>query len=124
VFQDADGELLGTTGSNNESVNGWENHYETFSVYASWMRGDATEPIYPMVPYIRQIQFRMKALWEGTDSGWIAMDIPEAAKAKLLKFTPKFQPTKDPFEHPKPEPVPVPATVGATLREIGYPPVP
>jgi len=117
VFQDADGELLGTTGSNNESVNGWENHYETFSVYTSWMRGDATDPIYPGTPYIKQIQFRMKALWEGTDSGWIAMDIPEAAKAKLLKFTPKFQPTKDPFERPKPEPVVVPVTAGATLRE-------
>ena len=117
VFQDADGELLGTTGSNNESVNGWENHYETFSVYTSWMRGDATEPIYPGTPYIKQIQHRMKALWEGTHPGWIAMDIPEAAKAKLLKFTPKFAPFRDPFEQVKPEPVPAPTVTGATPRE-------
>jgi hypothetical protein len=117
VFEDAEGNLLGTTGSNNESQNGWEHHYETFSVYTSWMRGDATEPIYPMVPYIRQIEFRMKALWEGTDPGWIAMDIPEAAKAKLLKFTPKSAPFHDPFERVQPAPLPVPMATGATPRE-------
>ena len=117
VFEDAEGNLLGTTGSNNESENGWEHHYETFSVYTSWMRDDPVEPIPAGTCWIRPIQYRMKALWEGTNPGWIAMDIPEAAKARLLKFTPKSAPSHDPFERVKPAPLPVPMATGATPRE-------
>ncbi len=117
VFEDAEGNLLGTTGSNNESVNGLEHHYETFSVYTSWERGTPTEPIPGLVSFIRPIQFRMKALWDGTNSSWIAMDIPEAAKAKLLKYTPKDAPFRDPFERKPPEPLVVPTYVGTSQRE-------
>ena len=117
VFEDAEGNLLGTTGSNNESVNGLEHHYETFSVYTSWPRGTSIEPIPSTTFLIKPIQFRMKALWEGTNSGWIAMDIPEAAKAKLLKFTPKNAPYRDPFERKQPEPLVVPPLAGTSQRE-------
>ena len=117
VFEDADGNLLGTTGSNNESENGWEFHYETFSVYASWARTTEGAEVPSLLPYIQGIQRRMKSLWDGTDPGWIALDIPEAAKAKLLKFRPKTAPFRDPLEREKPEPAPVPTLVGATPRE-------
>jgi len=117
VFEDVEGNLLGTTGSNNESVNGLEHHYETFSVYTSWPRGTSIEPIPALTAFIRPIQHRMKALWEGTNSNWIAMDIPEAAKANLLKYTPKRAPFRDPFERKPPEPLVLPSLVGTSQRE-------
>ena len=103
VFRDADGNRLAFTGSNNESEDGWEWHYEVFDVYASWPRQLGADEIPALMPYVKGVERRFEGLWEGKEDDWIALDIPEAAKQKLLKFKPPSAPMVDPLEGWKPD---------------------
>jgi len=110
VFEDALGDRIAFSGSSNESENSWQWNYETFSVYRSW---DFSEV------YLKQVIRRFEALWKGTEKDWIALPIPEAARAHLLKYTPDRAPTTDPLEHrvyPLP-PRPLPPGEGELMGE-------
>ncbi|MBI3990242.1 MAG: DEAD/DEAH box helicase family protein [candidate division NC10 bacterium] len=91
LFKDAFGDRIAFSGSSNESESSWQWNYEVFSVYHSW---DFSEV------YLKQVARRFEALWNGTEKDWIALPIPEAARAHLLKYTPERAPTKDPLEKP------------------------
>jgi SNF2 family DNA or RNA helicase len=79
LFQDADGNRIGFSGSVNESATALEDNYESFMVFNSW---DGTSA------HLAQIGHRFERLWEGKEPDWVAMPIPEAVKQKLLKLRP------------------------------------
>lgn len=86
LFQDADGNRIGFSGSVNESATALEDNYESFMVFNSW---DGT------AAHLAQIGHRFDRLWEGKEPDWVAMPIPEAVRQKLLKFRPAMPPTKE-----------------------------
>ena len=92
LFEDALGDRIAFSGSSNESESSWQWNYETFSVYLSWDFSEA---------YLKQVVRRFEALWKGTEKDWIALPIPEAARARLLRYTPDRAPTRDPLEEPE-----------------------
>ncbi|MFQ6043839.1 MAG: DEAD/DEAH box helicase family protein, partial [Candidatus Poribacteria bacterium] len=89
VFTDANGDQIAFSGSVNESATGWIHNYEQFMVYRSW---DAS------FPFLSEVVNRFERLWSGEEPSWVAVSIPEAVKARLLKFHPKQAPTVDPLE--------------------------
>lgn len=89
VMTDEAGNQIAFSGSVNESESAWVNNYELFTVYFSW---NETRP------YLAQITSNFDRLWQGRESDWIAIEIPEAVKQKLLKYRPDAAPTKDPLE--------------------------
>lgn len=89
VLTDAEGNQVAFSGSVNESETAWLKNYEIFTVYFSW---NETKP------YLAQITRNFEQLWTGKEADWIAIDIPEAVKQRLLKFRPSQAPIKDPFE--------------------------
>jgi superfamily II DNA or RNA helicase len=91
VFEDAAGDRIAFSGSSNESEASWQWNYEVFAVYRSWDYSNA---------YLLGVVQRFEALWQGREKDWIALPIPEAARARLLKYTPDRAPTTDPLEKP------------------------
>ncbi|MEI7988745.1 MAG: hypothetical protein WCI88_06875, partial [Chloroflexota bacterium] len=89
VLTDAEGNQVGFTGSVNESATAWLNNYESFMVIFSW---DNTKA------YLAQIVSNFERLWAGKEPDWIALEIPEAVKQKLLKYRPSNAPITDPLE--------------------------
>ncbi len=91
VFEDAAGDRIAFSGSSNESEASWQWNYEVFAVYRSWDFSNA---------YLLGVVQRFEALWQGREKDWIALPIPEAARARLLRYTPDRAPTTDPLEKP------------------------
>lgn len=98
VFEDAAGNRLAFSGSNNDSEDGWEWNYEVFSVYTTWPHRQGTDVVPALTMYVNGVERRFSSLWDGTETNWIAMDIPEAAQRALLKYRPEVAPWRDPFE--------------------------
>ncbi len=95
VFSDEAGDQIAFSGSVNESETAWVHNYEQFAVYRSW---DATRP------YLAQVAQRFERLWDGTETDWVALPIPEAVRLRLLQFRPDQAPKLDPLEYiPKPK---------------------
>ncbi|MCL4299796.1 MAG: DEAD/DEAH box helicase family protein [Anaerolineae bacterium] len=101
IFTDAQGDQVAFNGSVNESETAWQHNYEDFAVFTSWNSSPA---------HLAEIQKRFERLWQGQEPNWLAMDIPEAARQKLLKYRPGVAPTRDPLER-QPEP-----TLGETVK--------
>ena len=83
LFEDADGNQIGFSGSVNESATALEDNYESFMVFNSW----------ETAPYLANIRYKFDRLWERKEKDWIAMPIPEAVKQELLKYRPASAPT-------------------------------
>jgi len=98
VFEDAEGNRLAFTGSGNDSANGWQWNYEVFSVFTTWPLGTGPDAVPAVLPHVNGVERRFQRLWEGKEESWIALDIPQAAKDKLLTYTPDHAPTNDPLE--------------------------
>ena len=94
VFEDAAGNRLAFQGSVNESATGWQHNYEAFMVFATWQREDCAA--LPM--YVREVERRFERLWRGQEPDWVAIDIPTAARERLLSFRPAAPPVTDPLE--------------------------
>lgn len=117
VFVDAVGNRLGFSGSVNDSINAWQLNYETFSVYTSWPHHIGADTVQGG-PYLRAIEERFRRLWEGEEPNWIALDVPHAAREKLLKYRPDtMPPLLDPLERPS-------AVTPTPEVEVLYPPAP
>ncbi|MBM4430109.1 MAG: helicase, partial [Chloroflexi bacterium] len=98
LFTDRAGDQIAFSGSVNESATGWQRNYEQFMVFRSW---DAT------APYLAQVRYRFERLWNDQEPDWIALDVPQAARQRLLKYQPSAVPTRDPLERePVEKPVP------------------
>jgi ERCC4-related helicase len=85
IFTDADGNKLVFSGSNNESVAGWEHNIESFHVYCDWEGGKDQERV-------AEETARFDRLWQGAAPNVSIFELPEAVRRKLLTYTPKFTP--------------------------------
>lgn len=124
VFEDAECNRLAFTGSGNDSANGWQWNYEVFNVYTTWPRRIGADEIPALLPFVNGVERRFQRLWEGKEDSWIALDIPKAAKDKLLTYTPDRVPTSDPLEKARankantaPAPVPAPEPTTEEIEE-------
>ena len=118
VFEDAEGNRVAFNGSINDSVNAWQYNYESFHVFTSWPLQIGDDTINTR-PHLVGVENRFQKLWQGEEPSWIALDIPEAAQRKLLKYAPDSPPETDPLEKPTQEPRPEPeeATLPADQHE-------
>ena len=85
LFEDAEGNQIGFSGSVNESATALEDNYESFMVFTSWETG----------PYLANIRWKFERLWSGQERDWIALPIPEAVRQELLKYRPARPPTEE-----------------------------
>jgi hypothetical protein len=103
IFTDREGNQLAFSGSNNESLSGWELNVESFHVYCGW-EGERD------LERVNEEQYRFDQLWYDLSPNVKIFDIPEAIKEKLLHYTPNSKPNwteKDEFNFaltPNPSP--------------------
>lgn len=82
VLVDPEGDSLAFSGSVNESAAAWRYNLEQLQVYRSWETTAWTS-------YGEDIVRRFGAYWDGAaDDGWAIIDLPEAARADLIKRAP------------------------------------
>ncbi|MFB2836419.1 SNF2-related protein [Floridanema evergladense] len=86
IFTDINGDQLAFSGSNNESLSGWEKNVESFHVYCSW-EGERD------LERVQEELFRFEQLWNNIAPNVRVFDIPEAVQKKLLRYAPATKPT-------------------------------
>jgi ERCC4-related helicase len=86
IFTDSQGNQLAFSGSNNESLSGWESNVESFHVYCSWEGGRDSERV-------NEELFRFEQLWNNLAPNVRVFEVPEAVQEKLLRYTPATKPT-------------------------------
>jgi ERCC4-related helicase len=86
IFTDSQGDQLAFSGSNNESLSGWESNIESFHVYCSW-EGDRD------LERVNEELFRFEQLWNDLAPNVRVFEVPEAVREKLLRYTPETKPT-------------------------------
>ncbi|MBD2038586.1 DEAD/DEAH box helicase family protein [Leptolyngbya sp. FACHB-321] len=85
IITDANGDQLAFSGSNNESIGGWEANLESFHVYFSWDGGRDLERV--------QLEGdRFNKLWADQMPNVRVFEVPEAVRKKLLRYAPSTQP--------------------------------
>jgi len=80
VIEDTAGNRLAFNGSINETPAGWKHNWESFNVFTSWS-GTAE--------YVEREIADFAAIWANTSKRVVTLDVPEAARADLLRFLPK-----------------------------------
>ncbi|MFB2879476.1 helicase-related protein [Floridanema aerugineum] len=88
IFTDVNGDQLAFSGSNNESLGGWEKNVESFHVYCAWEEGRELERVQEEI-------FRFEQLWHNLAPNVQVFEVPEAVQKKLLRYTPATKPTWD-----------------------------
>ena len=82
VLVDGAGDRLAFSGSVNESAAAWRSNLEQLQVFCSWEQQNWRS-------YGEDIVRRFDAYWQGSvDAGWAIIDLPEAARADLIKRAP------------------------------------
>ncbi len=93
VFSDEEGNYITFSGSQNETVNAFEQNYECIDVYTSWKDEDRAK--------LKKQEF--EALWNGESQGAVVFDFPEASRKRLIKIAKEYTPLEysaDLFEEP------------------------
>ncbi|MEG3881854.1 SNF2-related protein [Microcoleus sp. herbarium7] len=85
IFTDSKGAQLAFSGSNNESLSGWESNVESFHVYCAWEGGRDAERVCEEI-------FRFEQLWNDLSPNVRVFEVPEAVKNKLLSYAPSSKP--------------------------------
>ncbi|MEG5039584.1 MULTISPECIES: SNF2-related protein [unclassified Microcoleus] len=85
IFTDCNGAQLAFSGSNNESLSGWESNVESFHVYCAWEGGRDAERVSDEI-------FRFEQLWNNLSPNVRVFEVPEAVKNKLLNYAPRSKP--------------------------------
>lgn len=85
IFTDMERNQLAFSGSNNESLSGWELNVESFHVYCGW-EGERD------LERVNEEQYRFEQLWYDLSPNVKIFEIPEAIKEKLLNYTPNRKP--------------------------------
>ena len=85
IFTNQRGDRLAFSGSNNETLAGWEQNVESFHVYCSWDGGKDLERV-------QEEQFRFEQLWNHVAPNVQVFDVPEAIQQKLLRYAPAAKP--------------------------------
>ncbi|MBW4550426.1 MAG: DEAD/DEAH box helicase family protein [Aphanocapsa sp. GSE-SYN-MK-11-07L] len=89
IITDAQGDQLAFSGSNNESIGGWEGNVESFHVYQSWEGGRDLERV--------QLEGdRFAKLWQDQMTNVKVFEVPEAVQKKLLRYLPSSKPDWQP----------------------------
>ncbi|MDE2982969.1 MAG: SNF2-related protein, partial [Gemmatimonadota bacterium] len=83
IIKDTVGDRIAWTGSLNETASGWQDNWESISVYTDWgperARVDAEEESF-------------RRLWRGRVARAHVLDVPDAVRQDLLRFLPKDGP--------------------------------
>ena len=110
VVEDKSGDRIAFTGSVNETVQGWMNNGETFTVFKSWT---------PSVEYVDEEDRSFAIYWADRAERVRTYDVPTAVRLDLLRFLPpddqlparlqeKPRPAPNPIVLPKPATPPMP----------------
>lgn len=89
IITDINGDCLAFSGSNNESIGGWEANIESFHVYFSWDGGRDLERVQLEVD-------RFEKLWTDQMPNVRVFEVPEAVRKRLLRYAPSTHPTWNP----------------------------
>ena len=93
VFFDEQGNYVAFSGSQNETVNAFEQNYECIDVYTSWKDEERAK--------LKKQEF--EALWNGVSQGAAVFDFPEASRKKLIQTVKEYTPIEygiELFEEP------------------------
>jgi len=80
ILEDAEGNCLSFSGSENESASGWLSNIEEFKVFRSWME--------PEKDYLEADLDKFQKFWTGYPKRAQIMDIPNAVKKRLIEIAP------------------------------------
>ena len=94
IVEDRDGSRLAWTGSLNETRGGWQNNWESFTVFRSWR-----EPA-----FVESRDRKFRTLWEGRTQRLLVMPVPQAVREDLFRFLPKDDRLPKRFPEPEPDP--------------------
>jgi superfamily II DNA or RNA helicase len=78
IFRDAVGDLVGFTGSNNETLGGLAANFESVEVYRGWMDGDGVRAL--------RLEEDFEALWANQTQNLRVEDFPDVARDRLIKL--------------------------------------
>lgn len=100
IIEDKVGDRIAFTGSINETVQGWMNNGETFTVFKSWTSN---------VEYVDEEDRSFATYWADRAERIRTYDVPSAVRLDLLKFLPPDDQIPARLqEKPKPEPIALP----------------
>lgn len=85
IFTDIAGNQLVFSGSNNESLSGWDGNTESFHVFGSWL-GDRDQE------RIAEEAYRFEELWNDLAQNVRSFPLPDAIRQQLLRYAPTTQP--------------------------------
>lgn len=77
IIQDAEGNQLSFSGSNNETPSGWEHNIEEFKVFRGWVEGEAA--------YFEGDVNKFSELWEGRGQRIKVFNLPSAIQEGIIK---------------------------------------
>jgi superfamily II DNA or RNA helicase len=109
IIEDKVGDRIAFTGSINETVQGWMNNGETFTVFKSWT---------PNAEYVDEEDRSFATYWADRADRIRTYDVPAAVRLDLLKFLPsdnqlptrlRDTPQSEPIIQPEPEAPTIPA---------------
>lgn len=107
IIEDKTGDRIAFTGSINETVQGWMNNGETFTVFKSWTQN---------VEYVDEEDRAFATYWADRAERIRTYDVPAAVRLDLLKFLPPDDQLPARLqEKPKPDPIILPEPVAAPL---------
>jgi superfamily II DNA or RNA helicase len=98
IITDPDGNQIAFSGSNNESLGGWEGNTESFHVFCSWRSSDNADRI-------AEETYRFEELWNDIAQNVRSFDLPDAIRQKLLRYAPTSPPTWSPREETDTRPI-------------------
>lgn len=100
IIEDKTGDRIAFTGSINETVQGWMNNGETFTVFKSWT---------PNVEYVDEEDRSFATYWADRADRIRTYDVPTAVRLDLLKFLPPDDQLPARLrDNPEPEPIVLP----------------
>lgn len=110
VVEDKTGDRLAFNGSLNETAAGWTKNWESLNIFCSWRNEDALERV-------EEEDINFRRLWDGESPHVVTLEVPEAARADLLRFLPSSdEPAR--LKVGKPDPIPM---VEGTSEPAGVP---
>jgi len=112
IFTDHQGDQLAFSGSNNETLSGWEHNIESFHVFCAWEGGrDASR--------VQEEVSRFEKIWVNQNERIRVFEIPEAIRHKILHYAPQKPPSWHPNDElHSPENIPDSITIGLPPSSI------
>ena len=80
ILEDADGNVIAFSGSDNETASGWTHNIEEFKVFRSWVGAEK--------PYLDSDQEKFEKYWNDKAFRTKVVDIPDAVRNKLIQIAP------------------------------------